>query len=230
MFIKKFFGLMLLVALIILPQNVSAEKTDWFDRNFNFHRMRNVIVFNVDFNQNYNSVDALNMRDTYYKNARKLKCNIITEEEARRSIGYQIGMDLESMARSNPLGARQVIMENAYNIADGWVTATVDTWENTYYIEPERTVWEQRRETRTYYDAWGQRREEVYYVQVPVTYPPRRVDVSTIQMTLQLFDARSGAQVFSRKDVRDREDYQAQKGMYGRITNSFFEDVGKKIK
>ncbi|MBQ7453867.1 MAG: hypothetical protein IJS69_02265, partial [Selenomonadaceae bacterium] len=68
------------------------------------------------------------------------------------------------------------------------------------------------------------------YVQVPVTYPPRRVDVSSIQMTLQMFEARNGSLIFARKDVRDREDYQAQKGMFGRITNSFFEDVGKKIR
>ena len=63
-----------------------------------------------------------------------------------------------------------------------------------------------------------------------MTYPPRRVDVSTIQMTLKLYDSRSGAEIFSRLDVRDREDFQAQKGMYGRICTSFFEDVGKKIR
>ena len=36
--------------------------------------------------------------------------------------------------------------------------------------------------------------------------------------------------IFARKDVRDREDFQAQKGMFGRICNSFFEDFGKKIR
>jgi hypothetical protein len=63
-----------------------------------------------------------------------------------------------------------------------------------------------------------------------VTYPPRRVDVSTIEMTLKVYESRSGMEIFSRRDVRDREDFQAQKGMYGRICNSFFEDVGKKIR
>ena len=49
-------------------------------------------------------------------------------------------------------------------------------------------------------------------------------------MTLQAYEARRGEMIFARRDVRDREDYQAQAGMYGRITNSFFEDLGKKIR
>ena len=233
MFIKKFFGVILLLTMIILPQTVSAEKTDWFERSYNFRNIRSVILFDATFSSGLDyggSIALRNLQDTYVPNSRKLKCNIITEAQARRTIGYQLGMDLESLAYSNPGQARQIIMQNAYRIADAWVTANADNWENSSYVIPARTVWEQKRETRSYYDAWGHRREETYYVQVPVTYPPRRVDVSSIQMTLQLYEARTGSLIFARKDVRDREDYQAQKGMFGRITNSFFEDVGKKIR
>ena len=233
MFIKKFFGVMILLTMFVLPQSVFAEKTDWYDRGFNFRNVRSVILFDATFNRGLDyggSVEWRNLQDTYVQNSRKLKCNIITEDQARRTIGYQLGMDLDLLARSNPVQAQQLIMQNAYRIADAWVTANVDNLENTYYVQPARTVWEQRRESRTYYDAWGNRREETYYIQVPVTYPPRRVDTTSIQMTLQVFEARRGEMVFARKDVRDREDYQAQKGMFGRITNSFFEDVGKKIR
>lgn len=233
MFIRKFFGAIVLLALIVLPQTVSAEKTDWYDRGFNFRNIRTVIVFDATFSDpsGYpNMIELRNLQDTYIQNARKLKCNVITETQARREIGYQLGMDLDLLARSNPLQARQLIMQNAYRIADGWVTANVDNLQNTYYIEPARTVWEQKRESRVFYDAWGNRREETYYIQVPVTYPPRRVDVTSIQMSLQLFEARRGDVIFARKDVRDRQDFQAQKGMFGRITNSFFEDVGNRIR
>lgn len=233
MLIKKFFGVMLLLAMLVLPQTVSAEKTDWYDRSYNFRNIRSVIVFNMTFNNGLDyggSIALRNLQDTYFQNARKLKCNIITEDQARRTIGYQLGMNLDSLAYSNPLQVQQIIMQNAYRIADGWVTANVDSWYDDSYVIPERTVWEQKRESRVYYDAWGNRREETYYIQIPVTYPPRRVYTSSIQMTMQLFDARRGTAVFARKDVRDREDYQAQKGMFGRITNSFFEDAGNKIR
>lgn len=233
MLIKKFFGAMLLLAMLALPQSVSAEKTDWYDRNFNFHRLRNVIVFDVTVNPGLDyggPIGLRNLQDSFLQNTGRLRCNVITEAQARQMIGYQLGMNLEGIHYSNPLQARQFIMQNAYRIADAWVIANVDSIANNSYVEPSRTVWEQRKETRIYRDQWGNRREETYYVQVPVTYPPRRVDVSAIQMTLQLYDSRNGALVFARKDVRDREDYQAQKGMFDRISNSFFEDVGKRIR
>ena len=231
MFIKKFFGAMLLLAMLALPQTVSAEKTDWYDRTFNFHNIRSIIVFDVTSSQSYgDSIELRNLQDSFLQGSRKLKCNVITEAQARRDIGYRIGRNLDSLAYSNPLEARRIIMQNAYMIADAWIIANVDNVSNDYYIQPSRTVWESRRETRTYRDRWGNRREETRYIQVPVTYPPRRVDVTSIQMTLEAHEARNGDLIFARKDVRDREDYQAQKGMLSRVSNSFFEDLGKKIR
>ncbi|MBD3878992.1 MAG: hypothetical protein SR1Q5_04810 [Quinella sp. 1Q5] len=225
---KKVFSVILLLAMMSLPQIVSAEKTDWFDRNFNFRNIRSVIVFDAMPSQNFGRVDTIllrNLQDVYIQNAQKnLRCNIITEAQARRML------NVESLAYSNSMQARHVIMQNAYRIADAWVVANVDAWNDSSYVIPERTVWEQRRESRTYYDYYGNRLEETYYIQVPVTYPPQRVDVSTLQMTLQVYEARRGEMIFARKDVRDREDYQAQRGMFGRICNSFFEDFGKKIR
>lgn len=234
MFLKKVFGVILLLAIMTLPQNVSAEKTDWFDRNFYFRNIRTVIVFDVTASRNADyggSIALRNMQDTFVENARKnLRCNVITEAEARRSLGYQLNMDLESIAYSNPQYARKIVEENAYRIADAGAFANVDAWENNYYIQPAHTEWEQKRETYKYYDHHGRRHEETRYIQVPVTYPPRRVDISTVKVSLQVYDARRNQLIFARKDVRDREDYNAQKGMFGRICNSFFEDFGKKIR
>ena len=230
MFVKKIFGLLVLLTILTLPQNVSATKTDWFDRNYNFRGIRTVIVFDMTVSPGLNyggPVVMRNIQDIFVQNARKLKCEIITETQAYRELSYQLGMNLDNM---NPAQARRIVMENAYRIADAWVVANVDNLANTYYVEPARTVWESRTERRKYYDRHGNRREETYTVQVPVTYPPRRVDISTIEMTLQAYEARRGEMIFARRDVRDREDYQAQAGMYGRITNSFFEDLGKKIR
>ena len=232
MFIRKIFGVMMLLAILTLPQNVSATKDDWYDKNFYFRNVRSVIVFDVTVSPgvDYGGTIAMrNMQDTFLDSARKLKCTIITEAQAYRTLGYQLGMNLENIAYSNPMHARQIVMQNAYRIADAWVIGNVDTIANNFYIEPERTVWESRKETHYYRDRYGNRREETHYVQVPVTYPPRRVDVSTIEMTMQMYEARRGEAVFARKDSRDRNDFQAQKGMFGRMCNSFFEDLGKKI-
>lgn len=230
MFIKKFFSVMLLLAVLALPQIVFAEKTDWYDRGFNFHSIRTLIVFDPTATPGVNVgsiIDPRSMQTTFLDCSRKLKCRVITEAEARNMLSYQIGINLNAMAFEQ---ARHIIIDNAYRIADGWVLGNIDIVANNTYVEPARTVWEQKKETRTYRDSWGNRHEETYYVQVPVTYPPQRVDVSTIQMTLKVYESRRGAEIFSRRDVRDRQDYMAQKGMYGRICNSFFEDVGNKIR
>lgn len=234
MFIKKFFGVILLLAMMTLPQNVSAEKTDWFDRNFYFRNIRTVIVFDLTAGRNadYGGDIALrSMQDTFIENAKKnLRCNVLTEAEARRRLGYDLNMDLERMAYSEPQRARKILEENAYRIADVGVFANVDAWENNYYIEPARTVWETKKETYTRYDHHGRRYEETRYIQVPVNYPPRRVDVSTVQVSMKVFEARNHNLIFARKDERDRNDYNAQQGMFGRIANSFFEDFNKKIR
>lgn len=230
---KKIFSVILLLTMMTLPQIVSAEKTDWFDRNFYFRNIRTVIVLDVTPDRSFGRVDPIlvrNLQDTFIQNAQKnLRCEVLTEREAMRQLSRR-GIDVESLAYSNPAQARHVLMQNAYQIADAWVVANVDDWKDNSYVIPERTVWESKKETYTYRDRWGNRREETRYIQVPVTYPPRRVDVSTIQMTLQVYESRHGDMVFARKDVRDREDYQAQKGMFGRICNSFFEDLNKKIR
>ena len=230
---RKIIILLLVMAIFSASSSVFAEKTDWTDRNYYFGNIRKVIVFDMTVNRGLDyggEVVLRNIQDVFVQNARKMKCEVITEAQAYRTLSYQLGMDLDRLAYSNPLQARQIVMQNAYRIADAWVVANVDNIANTYYIEPERTVWESRTERRRYYDRHGNKREETYTIQVPVTYPPRRVDISTLEMTLQLYEARHGQMIFARRDVRDRNDYRAQLGMYGRITNSFFEDIGKKIR
>ena len=234
MVIKKIFGAILLLTVLALPQTVFAEKTDWTDRNFSFRNIRTVIVFDATVSPGVDvggGIAILNIQDRFRQDSLKLPCRIITEAQARQIIGGQIRMNLDALSLSNPMQARQIVMQNAYNLgADAWILANIDAWGNQTYVEPERTVWENRRQTRTYYDQWGRRHEETYMTQVPVTYPPRRVDISTVQVTMQAYDARTGALIFARKDVRDREDYSAQSGMFGRISNSFYEDLAKKIR
>ena len=234
MIIKKIFGALLLLAVLALSQTGFAEKTDYADRNYYFRNIRTVIVLDATVSPGVDvggNIAILNVQEKFREDAyKRLPCNVITESQARQMLGGQLRMNLEALAISNPAQARQIVQQNAYQIADAWVYANVDAWGNTTYVEPERTVWETRRETRRYYDQWGRRHEESYNIQVPVTYPPRRVDVSTVQVSMQVYDARTGAMVFARKDVRDREDYSAQSGMFGRISNSFYEDLAKKIR
>lgn len=213
--IKKIFGVMFLLACIILPQTVSAEKRDWKDNYYNFRGVRSVVLMNPTSNINMSGAGNIfvsRLYGVYYDNARnRLKCNVFTEDQARRNVrGY------------NP--------QDFYQVADLVVQCNIKDWSDDFYIVPERTTWEQKKMSRTVRDIYGMWAEETYYVTVPVTHPPYRVDISKVAVSFEVYDTRTGQMVFGREDVRDREDKNAQDGMYGRICNSFFQDLGKLIK
>ena len=120
----------------------------------------------------------------------------------------------------------QVLTADQANVvgatADLIVRTKIKYWHNSFYIIPEHTEWE----TRTVY----RNKDEKVSILVPVTYPPRRVDVSDIIADFEVYDARTGKMVFMREDNRSREDSNAQTNMFGRMANSFFSDLNKKLK
>ena len=194
---KKFLGVVFALCCLLMPQIVSAEKTDWADKSFNFKAVRKIVLHNIQTETalgNVGKIQQQKMLSSYLDGAKKLKCEVVSDGEG-----------------------------------DLIVECKITKWSNNFYIIPERTVWEQKTMYRTRRDRDGNRYEEKYYVTVPVTYPPRRVDVSDLIVNFEVYDA-AGNLVFGREDNRTREDAEAQIGMFGRMCNSFFSDFGKKIK
>ena len=208
-----------LCALIVLiPQIVSAEKTDWQNSNFNFKTVKKIVLLNVTSNvdlSNYGSAIQYRVQQNYIDKAKKSKCTIITEEQAKEILNVK---------------STDALKQNISTIADAWVECKIKNWHDSYYIIPAHTEWEDKRMTRKHRRSDGSSWEETYYITVPVTYPPRRVDVSDISTTFEVFSATTKEPIFVRDDVRKREDAQAQKNMFERMCNSFFEDFGKKVK
>ena len=195
----KFFCGIFLLAIFLYPQSVFAEKTDWFDKDYNFKSVRKVAVMNLDKNFNFGGGVARRQKilEEYADTTKKLK--------------------------------RDVVFSNDSS-ADIFVTFAIKNWSSDSYVIPERTVWEQKKFTRRRKNSHGDWFEDTYYETVPVTYPPRRVDVSKVSVSFEVYDNKTGKMIFARDDVRDREDKDAHEGMFKRICNSFFEDLGKKMR
>ena len=88
--LKKIFSVIMLLTVLIFPQIVSAEKTDWADRNYNFRHIRTVVVLDLDNDANLSYVSrAVQMRldSDYFDKSKKLKCQVLTENQARRMLG-----------------------------------------------------------------------------------------------------------------------------------------------
>ena len=203
-FFGRVFGIIFLLVIFLTSQNVFAEKNDYIDKSYNFKTVRKVALLNVSSSVNFSNkgnVFKQKLLSDYIDKSKKLKCEVITVNDSKNLEG-----------------------------ADLFVKCNITNWQDSYYIVPEHTTWETKYKTRRIKNNHGEWIEERYSVTVPVTYPPRRVDVSDIAVTFEVYDTKTGKMVFGRDDVRRREDEQAQQGMYGRICNSFFEDLGKKIK
>ena len=231
-FLGRVLGALLIgVWLALLPQAASAEKTDWKDKSYDFSRIQRVLVYDVDLSAANFSSDLKSHKyaSDFLDYAAKLGCEVLTYEQAQRRVSLAIGVDLEKLANTDPDKAAALFQENASKAVDVWVQSRVLKWENTYYIQPEHTEWEQKRIDRSYRDRTGRWVNDYYYVTVPVTYPARRVDVSRLNMSFEAYDARTGKMIFGREDDRDREDYDAQDGMYERICKSFFSDFAGKM-
>lgn len=218
--LRKIFGAVILLAMFIFPQIVSAEKTDWKDNTYNFKRVKTVVVLNLHNDADLSSAGRVvqaKLDSDYFSKSKKLKCEVLTEDQARRMLGMQNA-------------SRNALKDNLAQIADLWIEGNIHLWRSDYRIVPARTVWEDRKLTRRIRNRWGDWEEETYYESVPVTYPPYRVDTSYIITDFEVHDARTGKVVFMREDNRDRNDADAQKDMFGRMCNSFFEDLNSKIR
>ena len=218
--LRKIFGAVILLTMLILPQIVSAEKTDWRDDGYNFRRVRTVVVLGLNSDVDLRGVSsavAMSLDSNYLKSSSKLRCQVLTEDQARRILGI-----------TNASTER--LKNSLVDIADMWIECDIKTWKDSYYIVPARTVWEEQKRKRKIRDRWGYWAEETYYERVPVTYPPYRVDTSDIITVFEAHDTRTGRAVFVREDNRSRNDARAQKDMFGRMCNSFFEDLGKRIR
>ncbi len=228
---RGFFVLLLGVWLALLPQAASAEKTDWKDKSYDFSRVQRVLVCDVDLSAANFSSDLKTRKyaSDFLEYAKKLGREVLTEDQAWRRISLAIGVDLEALSKTDPDKAQSLVMDNLSKAVDVYISSRVLKWENSYYIQPEHTEWEQKRVDRSYRDRNGRWVNDYYYITVPVTYPARRVDVSTLNMSFEAYDAKTGQMIFGREDDRDRQDYEAQDGMYERICKSFFGDFGDKL-
>ncbi len=163
-----------------------------------------------------------------FRSVKKIVLRDISDEAGLKNLGE---IQKQKMLSSYLDGAKKLKCEIlTEGEGDLYIECKIKKWKDDYYIIPEHTVWEQKTMYRTKRDRDGNKYEEKYYITVPVTYPPRRVDTSDLVVNFEVYDAKTGKMVFGREDDRNREDPKAQLGMFGRMCSSFFYDFWKKIK
>ena len=203
--------LLLVLCLLLLPSlPASAEKTDWYDKDYNFSQIKRAVVYDVLLTDTAEfESDLLNqtLQEEYLKNAMRP--------------GYRV-LDAQKAALLSP--------ENPVAAADVYIKAELLKWHDDSYEKPAYTSWETQRSTRTRKLPNGEKIEGTYYTTVPVYHPPQTIYTSTVRLRFEVFDSKTGQRVMARDELRLRDDsHHGQKGIFGRICKSFFNDLKKKI-
>ena len=203
--------LLLLLCLLLLPTlPVNAEKTDWYDKDYNFSQIKRAVVYDVLLTDTAEfESDLLNqtLQEEYLKNAQRPQYHLIRPDKAA------------VLSPGNPNEA-----------ADVYIKCELLKWHNDSYIKEPYTTWESRTATRTKKLPNGQKVSETYSYTVPVYHPARTVYTSTVRLKFEVFDSKTNKRIMARDELRLRDDSNhGEKGIFGRISKSFFDDLNKKI-
>ena len=204
---------LLLLALCLLfaaPLTASAEKTNWVDNNYDFHKIQKALIYDIELTDTEEFESDLleqTLQEDYWKNATRPK--------------YR-PLDAKKAAVLSP--------ENPQLAADVYIKAELLKWHDDSYEKPGYTSWETKQSRRTKKLPNGEKIEETYDITVPVYHPPQTVYTSTVRLRFEVFDSKTGQKVMARDELRLRDSsHHGQKGIFGRICKSFFDDLNKKI-
>jgi len=204
-------SLLIVFFLCLMMTPASAEKTDWSDSSYDFTKVQKVLIYDITLTDTSEfENDLLNqiLLEEYLKNAARPPYRVIRPDKA------------QVLSPEDPKLA-----------ADLYVIAELMKWHDDFYIKPEYTSWESQRMTRTRRNSDGSTSTEEYYITVPVVHPPKRIDTSTVRVRFDVYDSKTGKRVLARDELRVRDDsHKGERGIYGRICKSFFDDFGKKLK
>lgn len=216
---------------ILLSSICFAEKQEWIDKTYNFSKITRVTICDPNI-PNYikNGIVENEIIDIFKEKAKLSNIKIVDPVTVILSINADLGIDLLEMNKKDPAAAAKILDENNYKYTDIIISSTVGrygmgttyqegfsynttSYQNSYILTPGgSTATIQSPITQTHNIRGGN---------VPVANTVVRWDVK---------DTRTLRNVFSRIDDRSRNnstrlDNTKPKDLYGRITDSFFNDL-----
>ena len=229
--LKRMMALLVLM-IFIMPVSAWAEKTDFKDSSYNFKKVKSIAVYNMDFSQTNmeeDSVQAKSLQAVYQDKLHTAKLPIVDEEMLLRKISLLSGQDMDLLREQNPEAFEAVYQERLPEVADIYIVSQVKKYNAGRIFHPAYTSWERRTKYITVKDSDGNsRRVEIEYEE-PVYHPEYYSTQFYVTVEFRAYDAKTGKEIFSRVDARDREDYEG-KDMYARICANFAKDFAKLMK
>ena len=234
--LKKFLSVLFVLTLLALPQKVSADSREWISDDFQFRQIRSIIILDATINPELDYGGMIGLRGLqnafWDKASQNLKpvCKVYSETQAQQIIGEQIGVNFEKLSLEDPFKARQLVIANAYRVADAYLLGVVYSWGNSYYVAPSNVEYRAIVEHRVYYDNHGNV-DHLDYPLIPtgVENLPDSTDVAAIGMMFRVCKSKDSSIVFERQELNARPANVAQMDLFGGMVAKFSSDVANKI-
>ena len=236
MFARKFFVALIVLTLTTLPQLAHANQSDWAASNFNFRDIKSVIILDATINPNldYGGMLALRtLQNTFTtRNIQQLNpvCQVFSEEQARVVLSTLTGINLEQLYNEHPYEARQIVMKNAWRMADACVLGLVESFGGKSYTESTDADYVKIVEQRTYYDNSNRPRFDTVLVPLPENYRAEGTDVPAIGMIFRVYSSKNESIILERYEMRTRQPNESQVDLFGDMSASFANLLASKIR
>lgn len=234
--VKKIFGALLVLTLLVLPQSVFAAREEWLADGYDFRQIKSVIILDVTVNSelDYGGMVGLRgLQNKFWESCSKQlspTCKVFSETEAAQIIGKQIGVNFEKLSLEDSMAARKLIIENAWRVADAYVMGIVDTWGGSKYVAPTDVEYNQVIVHRLYFDEEGRPHPDNPQIPVERKYRVQDTDVAAIGMMLRICSAKNNFVLFERHELRYRKADESQIDLFSEISGTFAADVAEKIR
>lgn len=222
----------LLFMVVILPTGVWAEKADFKAANYNFKQIKSVAFYDMDFSSvdiEDDSVLAKSLEAVYQDKLQSAKLPVMDQEALLRKISLKAGQDMELLYQNNPEAYEKVYLERVSEVADVYITSEVKKYKSGRVHHSAYTTWEKRKQYVTVKDSDGYSQKIEMEYEEPVYHPEYYSTEFFVTVEFRVYDSKTGKEIFSRVDSRDREDDDG-KDMYARICANFAKDFAKLIK
>ena len=225
----------MIILLLIFTTVASAEKQEWFNKTYDFTKVKRVLVNDPQIPDKLNNGITENEILEIFQAKMKLPdhIKIISLSALTETIKADTGTDVALLLSEKPEEGKKLLSELLPKYVDITISSKVF----------EYSMGSQYREGYTYNTTEYQTSYVRGYggsavVQTPVTryhtVPGGNVPVAYAAVRWDVYDTQSKKTVFSRLDDRAKANptifnNTKPKSLYGRITADFFDDLSKKL-
>ena len=201
--IKRFVIALSMLLCLTAATALAADKSDWYDKSYNFKAIRSAMVYSMDFSD----ADGVN-----------------SDIEAREL--NEIYLD------ASQIPSYQMYSEKISAVGETTITITAELVDYKIEERLIPAHWETHTEKTKgrYKDRDGKWRYGDIETEVKEWVEDKYVDDSRVTIRFRAVDVSSGREIFVREEGRVHKDSTNRKGVFTRICKTFFSDFKKKMK